>query len=82
VKPSNGLEPLTPSLPSDGSDRESRIMAFTARGRCSECARGRLPLPEALRDELSPLLLAPPVQHLAGAKVDACTLGVRGDGRR
>ena len=33
-------------------------------GRCSECVRGRLPLPEALRDELGPLLLAPAVQHL------------------
>jgi Protein of unknown function (DUF3237) len=48
----------------DDSDRERRIMAFTLRGRCSECVRGRLPLPEALRDELGPLLLAPAVQHL------------------
>ena len=48
----------------DGSDREPRIMAFTLRGRCSECVRGRLPLPEALRDELGPLLLAPALQHL------------------
>ena len=32
--------------------------------RCSERVRGRLPLPEALRDELGPLLLAPAVQHL------------------
>jgi hypothetical protein len=32
--------------------------------RCSECVRGRLPLPEALRDELGALLLAPAVQHL------------------
>jgi hypothetical protein len=29
-----------------------------------ECARGRLPLAQALRDELGPLLLAPAVQHL------------------
>jgi hypothetical protein len=48
----------------DGSDREPRIMAFTLRGRCSERVRGRLPLPEALRDELGPLLLAPAVKHL------------------
>lgn len=48
----------------DGSDREPRIVAFTLRGRCSECVRGRLPLPEALRDELGALLLAPAVQHL------------------
>ena len=34
------------------------------RGRCSECVPGRLPLLEALRDELGPLLLAPAVQHL------------------
>jgi hypothetical protein len=40
------------------------IMAFTLGGKCSECVRDRLPLPEALRDELSPLLLAPAVQHL------------------
>ena len=37
---------------------------FTLRGRCSECVSGRLPLPEALRDELGPLLLAPALQHL------------------
>jgi hypothetical protein len=39
-------------------------LAFTLRGRCSERIRGRLPLPEALRDELGALLLAPAVQHL------------------
>jgi hypothetical protein len=44
--------------------REPRIMAFTLFGRCSECVRGRLPVPEALRDELGALLLAPAVQHL------------------
>jgi CBS-domain-containing membrane protein len=33
-------------------------------GRCSECVRGRLPLPEALRDELGPLPLTPALQHL------------------
>ena len=33
-------------------------------GRCSECVRGRLPLPETLRDELGALLLAPAIQHL------------------
>ena len=31
---------------------------------CSECVRGRLPLPEALRDEVGPLLLVSTVQHL------------------
>jgi hypothetical protein len=41
-----------------------RISPFTLRGRCSECLRGRLPLPEALRDELGALLLAPALQHL------------------
>jgi hypothetical protein len=46
----------------DGRSRLTR--SFTLRGRCSECVRGRLPLPEALRDELGPLLLAPAVQHL------------------
>ena len=51
--------------PTSGSGcRGARIMAFTLRGRCSECVRGRLPLPEALRDELGALLLAPAVQHL------------------
>src|SRR5207244_12994957 len=34
------------------SHRKPRVMAFTLRGRCSECVRGRLPLPETLRDEL------------------------------
>src|SRR3982075_590939 len=34
------------------------------RVRCSECVRGRLPLPEALGDELGPLAPAPAVQHL------------------
>jgi hypothetical protein len=34
------------------------------RGWCSECVRGRLPVLEALRDELGPLFLAPAVQHL------------------
>jgi hypothetical protein len=38
--------------------------AFTLRGGLSECVRGRLPLPEALRDELGVLLLASAVQHL------------------
>jgi uncharacterized membrane protein YraQ (UPF0718 family) len=47
-----------------GSDQEPSIMAFALRGRCSECVRGRLPLPEAPRDELGALLLAPAVQHL------------------
>src|SRR5712691_11962849 len=50
-------------------------MPFTLRGRCSESVRGRLPLPEALRDELGPLLLAPAVKHLeicgVGPQVDA-----------
>ena len=46
----------------DGRSRLTR--SFTLRGRCSECVRGRLPLPEALRDELGPLLLAPALQHL------------------
>lgn len=32
--------------------------------RGSECVRGRFPILEALRDELSPLLLASAVQHL------------------
>ena len=35
-----------------------------SRPTCSECDRGRLPLPEALRDELGPLLRAPALQHL------------------
>ena len=48
----------------DGSDREPRIMAFTLRARCSECVRDRRPLPEALRDELGALLLAPAAQQL------------------
>src|SRR5439155_18987660 len=56
-------------------------MAFTLRGRCSECVRGRLPLPEALRDELGPLLLAPAVQHLEvrgfGTKVDTGGSGIQ-----
>jgi hypothetical protein len=47
-----------------GSDREPRITAFTPRGRCSECVRGRLPLPETLGDELGPLLRAPAVERL------------------
>ena len=33
-------------------------------GPCSECVRGRLPLPEALRDEFGALILAPALQHL------------------
>src|SRR5215217_137181 len=41
---------------------------------CSECVPGRLPLAQALRDELGPLLLATTVQHLevrgVSAKVD------------
>jgi hypothetical protein len=40
------------------ADDLSNPFAFTLRDRCSECVRGRLPLPEALRDELGPLLLA------------------------
>src|SRR5256885_6809590 len=56
-------------------------MAFTPRGRCSECVRGRRPLPEALPDELGPLLLAPAVQHLkvlgVGSKVDAGGSGIQ-----
>src|SRR5947208_268526 len=46
----------------DGRSRLTR--SFTLRARCSECVRGRLPLPEALRDEMGPLLFAPTVQHL------------------
>ena len=46
------------------ADDLSSPSAFTLRDWCSECVRGRLPLPEALRDELSPLLLASAVQHL------------------
>jgi hypothetical protein len=38
--------------------------ASAANVRCSECVRGRLPLPEALGDELGPLVPAPAVQHL------------------
>ena len=45
------------------------------RDRYSERVRGRLPLPEALRDELGPPLLASAVQHLevggVGPEVDA-----------
>src|SRR5436305_6438143 len=56
-------------------------MAFTLPGRCSECVRGRFPLPEALRDELGPLLLAPAVQHLevcgVGSTIDAGGSGVQ-----
>src|SRR5687767_10359771 len=64
--------------------REPRMMmAFTRRGRRSECVRGRLPLPEALRDELGPLLLAPAVQHLevrgVGSEVDAGGSGIQPD---
>ena len=44
--------------------RTAARVSAAKRGRCSECVRGRLPLPEALRDELGPLLLAPAVQHL------------------
>src|SRR5690349_9098922 len=55
-------------------------MAFTPRGRCSECVRGRLPLPEALRDELGALFLASAVEHLkvcgVGSKVDAGGSGI------
>jgi hypothetical protein len=36
---------------------------FTLRSRCSECARGRLPLSEPLLDELGALLLAPALQY-------------------
>src|SRR5947199_3287398 len=47
----------------------------------SECVRGRLPLPEALRDELGPFLLAPAMQHLErcglGSKVDAGGSGIQ-----
>src|SRR5213083_2863217 len=47
----------------------------------SECVRGRLPLPEALRDELGPFLLAPALQHLevcgVGSKVDAGGSGIQ-----
>src|SRR5688572_7187366 len=56
-------------------------MAFTLRGRCSECVRGRLPLPEALRDQLGALLLAPAVQHLkvcgVGSEVDTGGPGIQ-----
>src|SRR5918997_2194564 len=56
-------------------------MAITLRDQCSECVRGRLPLPEALRDELGTLLLAPTLQHLevrgVGAKVDAGGPGIQ-----
>src|SRR5918997_6564182 len=56
-------------------------MAITLRDQCSECVRGRLPLPEALRDELGTLLLAPTLQHLevrgVGAKVDAGGSGIQ-----
>src|SRR5262249_38952023 len=49
--------------------------------RRSECVRGRLPLLEALLDELSPFLLASAVQHLEvggiGSKVDAGRPGVQ-----
>ena len=50
----------------EGVERQSvsPILAFTLGGRCSECVRGRLPLPEALRDELGALLLAPALQRL------------------
>jgi len=34
----------------DGRNHVSPILAFTLRGRWSECVRGRLPLPQALRD--------------------------------
>ena len=50
--------------------------------RCSECVRGRLPFAKALRDELSPLLFAPTVQHLqvrrVSPKVDAGGSGIQG----
>jgi hypothetical protein len=53
-----------------------------AKRRCSECVRGRLPLAKALRDELSPLLFAPTVQHLqvrrVSPKVDAGGPGIQG----
>jgi hypothetical protein len=49
---------------SDSSDCEPRIIRVHATPKCSECVRGRLPLPEALGDELGPLLLAPTVEHL------------------
>ena len=52
---------------------------------CSKCVRGRLPLAEALRDELGPLFLAPAVQHLevggVGSKVDARGSGISARGR-
>src|SRR6059058_5020114 len=47
----------------------------------SECVRGRLPLPEALRDELGPFLLGPALQDLEvcglGSKVDAGGSGIQ-----
>jgi hypothetical protein len=40
------------------------LLGDSLRGGCSEYVRGRLPLSEALRDELGPLLPAPALQHL------------------
>jgi hypothetical protein len=42
----------------------TKLELFHATGRCSERVRGRLPLPEALPDELGPPFFAPAVQHL------------------
>jgi len=50
------------------AETHAAMQAFAPRrrgsGLTSECVRGGLPLPEALRDELGPLVLAPAVQHL------------------
>jgi hypothetical protein len=58
------------SVISEGGGNRARVLRQllmierrNAVGR-SECVRGRLPLPQALRDELGPLLHARAVQHL------------------
>src|SRR6187549_3029154 len=57
------------------------MMTISRPGSTSERVRGRLPLLEALRDELGSLLLALAVQHLevcgVGAKVDAGGSGIQ-----
>src|SRR5205823_1713919 len=45
-----------------GGAAQGLTRSSTPRGRCSECVRDRCPLPEALRNELAPLFLAPAVE--------------------
>jgi len=58
-----GAEPMHGAGPRARGAIEADPIAHATRWR-SECVRRRLPLAEALPDELRPLLLAPAVKHL------------------